>query len=110
MQSDLHKIIVSPQPLSSDHVKVFLYQILRGKIFPLPRKRQCGGINESFCSSFELYSGLPSLVLQRSFCLKQSCFTVFVFDVKQEAWVLEVLGVVLGSLSMLVTSLPTRGS
>lgn len=30
-QSDLHKIIVSPQPLSSDHVKVFLYQILRGK-------------------------------------------------------------------------------
>uniref|UniRef100_A0A8D2AQF0 mitogen-activated protein kinase n=1 Tax=Sciurus vulgaris TaxID=55149 RepID=A0A8D2AQF0_SCIVU len=28
--SDLHKIIVSPQPLSSDHVKVFLYQILRG--------------------------------------------------------------------------------
>jgi hypothetical protein len=33
MQSDLHKIIVSPQPLSSDHVKVFLYQILRGKIF-----------------------------------------------------------------------------
>lgn len=33
MQSDLHKIIVSPQPLSSDHVKVFLYQILRGNFF-----------------------------------------------------------------------------
>lgn len=32
MQSDLHKIIVSPQPLSSDHAKVFLYQILRGKL------------------------------------------------------------------------------
>lgn len=30
MQSDLHKVIVSPQPLSSDHIKVFLYQILRG--------------------------------------------------------------------------------
>ncbi|CAL1298980.1 unnamed protein product [Larinioides sclopetarius] len=30
MQSDLHKIIVSPQPLSTDHIKVFLYQILRG--------------------------------------------------------------------------------
>jgi len=30
MQSDLHKIIVSPQPLSADHVRVFLYQILRG--------------------------------------------------------------------------------
>lgn len=30
MQSDLHKIIVSPQPLTSDHVKVFLYQLLRG--------------------------------------------------------------------------------
>ncbi|CDW55895.1 CMGC:MAPK:NMO protein kinase [Trichuris trichiura] len=30
MQSDLHKIIVSPQPLTADHVKVFIYQILRG--------------------------------------------------------------------------------
>lgn len=30
MQSDLHKIIVSPQSLTSDHVKVFVYQILRG--------------------------------------------------------------------------------
>ena len=31
LQSDLHKIIVSPQPLTADHVKVFLYQILRGE-------------------------------------------------------------------------------
>jgi nemo like kinase len=30
MQSDLHRIIVSQQPLTMDHVKVFLYQILRG--------------------------------------------------------------------------------
>ncbi|XP_008477391.1 serine/threonine-protein kinase NLK2-like [Diaphorina citri] len=30
LQSDLHKIIVSPQHLTSDHIKVFLYQILRG--------------------------------------------------------------------------------
>ncbi|CAH1986174.1 unnamed protein product [Acanthoscelides obtectus] len=30
LQSDLHKVIVSHQPLSSDHIKVFLYQILRG--------------------------------------------------------------------------------
>ncbi|XP_003744975.2 serine/threonine-protein kinase NLK [Galendromus occidentalis] len=30
MQSDLHKIIVSGQLLTTDHVKVFLYQILRG--------------------------------------------------------------------------------
>ena len=30
MQSDLHKIIVSPQHLSKDHMMVFLYQILRG--------------------------------------------------------------------------------
>ncbi|KAE8749805.1 hypothetical protein FOCC_FOCC003543 [Frankliniella occidentalis] len=29
LQSDLHKIIVSPQHLSADHIKVFLYQILR---------------------------------------------------------------------------------
>lgn len=30
MQSDLHRIIVSTQPLTSDHVKIFLYQTLRG--------------------------------------------------------------------------------
>ncbi|PAA47861.1 hypothetical protein BOX15_Mlig004757g3 [Macrostomum lignano] len=30
MQTDLHKIIVSPQALSVDHVKIFLYQLLRG--------------------------------------------------------------------------------
>lgn len=39
MQSDLHKIIVSPQPLSSDHAKVFLYQILRGWCCPPPPPR-----------------------------------------------------------------------
>ncbi|CAF1421446.1 unnamed protein product [Rotaria sordida] len=33
MQIDLHKIIVSQQPLSVDHCKVFLYQILRGLKF-----------------------------------------------------------------------------
>ncbi|PAA65599.1 hypothetical protein BOX15_Mlig004887g1 [Macrostomum lignano] len=33
MQTDLHKIIVSPQSLSVDHVKIFLYQILRGLKF-----------------------------------------------------------------------------
>ncbi|CEF66373.1 Nemo-like kinase [Strongyloides ratti] len=30
MQSDLHKIIVSQQPLTTEHIKVFLYQTLRG--------------------------------------------------------------------------------
>lgn len=30
MQSDLHKIISSPQVLTTEHVKLFLYQILRG--------------------------------------------------------------------------------
>ncbi|XP_039271258.1 serine/threonine-protein kinase NLK-like [Styela clava] len=30
MHTDLHKIIVSQQPLTEDHVKLFLYQILRG--------------------------------------------------------------------------------
>lgn len=33
LQSDLHKIIVSPQHLSADHIKVFLYQILRGECY-----------------------------------------------------------------------------
>ncbi|CAG9585148.1 unnamed protein product [Danaus chrysippus] len=32
LQSDLHKIIVSPQHLSADHIKVFLYQILRASM------------------------------------------------------------------------------
>jgi len=32
MQSDLHRIIVSPQPLSADHIKLFVYQILRGEL------------------------------------------------------------------------------
>ena len=30
MESDLHQIIVSPQQLTEDHVKVFIYQVLRG--------------------------------------------------------------------------------
>jgi nemo like kinase len=30
METDLHQIIVSPQTLNEDHIKVFLYQILRG--------------------------------------------------------------------------------
>lgn len=30
MESDMHHIIMSPQHLSEDHVKLFLYQILRG--------------------------------------------------------------------------------
>ncbi len=32
MESDLHQIIVSPQKLTEDHVKVFVYQVLRGKL------------------------------------------------------------------------------
>lgn len=51
MQSDLHKIIVSPQPLSSDHAKVFLYQILRGSCRPLalrsPRRRRLSDLTPS---------------------------------------------------------------
>ncbi|EKX35254.1 hypothetical protein GUITHDRAFT_80002 [Guillardia theta CCMP2712] len=30
MDTDLHQIITSPQPLSDDHVQYFMYQILRG--------------------------------------------------------------------------------
>jgi nemo like kinase len=33
MESDLHHIIVSPQQLSEDHIKIFMYQILRGVKF-----------------------------------------------------------------------------
>lgn len=31
MESDLHQIIISPQELSDHHIKVFTYQILRGR-------------------------------------------------------------------------------
>ena len=31
METDLHQVIVSTQALSEDHIKVFLYQILRGE-------------------------------------------------------------------------------
>jgi hypothetical protein len=45
MQSDLHKVIVSPQPLTTDHIKVFLYQILRGEWDGgRSRERRCVGI------------------------------------------------------------------
>jgi len=40
MQSDLHKIIVSQQPLSPDHIKVFTYQILRGELLFVPFLQQ----------------------------------------------------------------------
>ena len=30
MDTDLHKVIRSPQPLSDQHVQYFLYQVLRG--------------------------------------------------------------------------------
>ena len=30
METDLHRIIYSPQPLTVDHIQYFLYQILRG--------------------------------------------------------------------------------
>ena len=33
METDLHQIIVSPQQLTEDHIKVFIYQILRGAIY-----------------------------------------------------------------------------
>lgn len=49
MQSDLHKIIVSPQPLSSDHVKVFLYQILRGNF-------SSSKINEKYVENIFFFS------------------------------------------------------
>lgn len=37
MESDLHQIIVSPQRLTEDHVKVFIYQVLRGNVCTLLR-------------------------------------------------------------------------
>lgn len=50
MQSDLHKIIVSPQPLSSDHVKVFLYQILRGNFSSFQFNKNDVVLGFFFCS------------------------------------------------------------
>ena len=35
MDTDLHRIIVSASPLTESHVKLFLYQILRGTLIKL---------------------------------------------------------------------------
>jgi len=50
MQSDLHRIIVSPQPLSADHIKLFVYQILRGECACF--------IYTHFCSDMLLYTAV----------------------------------------------------
>jgi len=47
MQSDLHRIIVSPQPLSADHIKLFVYQILRGQSLLPCELMLCRGVNAS---------------------------------------------------------------
>jgi len=44
MQSDLHKIIVSQQPLSPDHIKVFTYQILRGRLICFVIRNSCSWV------------------------------------------------------------------
>lgn len=56
MQSDLHKIIVSPQPLTADHVKVFLYQILRGKIKHWLCSVVINFIESSLSTSYKVFS------------------------------------------------------
>lgn len=56
MESDLHQIIVSPQQLTEDHVKVFIYQVLRGNAHFTPLL-----LNRFFESIQILYTGLKYL-------------------------------------------------
>lgn len=61
MQSDLHKVIVSPQPLTTDHIKVFLYQILRGERPHPGQRRPCSRCSRRFFCFFSPSSGLKYL-------------------------------------------------
>ena len=68
MQSDLHRIIVSPQPLSADHVKIFLYQILRGTLYLHSAKiiHRCAPSRASRASQARRGERLRNVVLVRA--------------------------------------------
>lgn len=75
MQSDLHKIIVSPQPLSSDHVKVFLYQILRGNFSSSKFNKKC--VVETFFFLFFYVYSQDILILNK---LPVETYFNFIFE------------------------------
>lgn len=67
MDTDLHQIISSPQPLTDDHCQYFIYQILRGL--------------KHMHSAHVLHRDLkPSNLLLNSDCLlKVSCLLFFIY-------------------------------
>ena len=58
MESDLHQIIVSPQQLTEDHVKVFLYQILRGTYV-------CTCMHTTYCVVRDMVHESACIVVER---------------------------------------------
>lgn len=68
MQTDLHRIIVSPQPLTADHVKVFLYQLLRGLKY----------LHSARIIHRDVKPG--NLLVNSNCCLKVSFFSFFIIS------------------------------
>ena len=75
MESDLHQIIVSPQQLSEGHIKIFLYQVLRGVCV-------CASMRACVCCEHLASHSIGSVVLvvltsgrcMASPCSKAGCF------------------------------------
>lgn len=87
MQSDLHKIIVSPQPLSADHAKVFLYQILRGRssfsassfCFFILTQKQAASAHTQTCDYLQPVCGLKT----HRIVLCETCFNTLTCHLPQ---------------------------
>lgn len=81
MQSDLHRIIVSPQPLSADHIKLFVYQILRG---------QCHVVRAVLCR-YRLHVDSCIVRLSVQWTATSKCRTVCQIVTSDQTWLVLII-------------------